>query len=51
MLTRCGAAQIHSQGEPTDLADGPGRVCPILLLSKHLNAGGVATITETDDSM
>jgi hypothetical protein len=32
-------------------AEGPGRVRPILLLSRYLKAGSVATIMETEDSM
>jgi hypothetical protein len=32
-------------------ADGPGRVCPTLLLSKYLNAGSMATMIETYDSV
>jgi hypothetical protein len=41
-----GSAEPYAGG-----ADRLGRVRPIFPLSRYLNAGRVATMTETDDSM
>jgi hypothetical protein len=47
----CGPDALGSAEPYTGGADGLGRVRPIVPFNRYLNAGSVATMTDTDDSM